>query len=278
MVRMTQQPNKRRSRTPEAQKLYRQLNGLAVGADADRRRSKERTQHRERQARARSQPPPPTLSHDQLSARRIHQLELHRDRQWEYRARLRARREPPPSHVSPQPGDSMLVDVPKLQPASAPSVPSPSRSDRVREANRIKQQRWRANRQAQPVHLPAVQIDDRAPPPYLPVHQQVAIHAFLDRVRELGDDISDCEMCKEHYYGMKLQGGLCARCAKEVCHANSSDVFLLDSFPLFFNRLCITTPMTTTPTPATSRLTFTTSLPTSHKWRKCFAASPRPAL
>ena len=115
---------------------------------------KERTLHRERQARACSQPPPPTLLHDQLSVRCIHQLELHRDRQREYCARLRARREPPPSHISPQPGDSMLVDVPELQPASAPGVPSPSHSDCVREANHIKQQRCRANHRAQPVHSP----------------------------------------------------------------------------------------------------------------------------
>ena len=79
MVRTTQQLKTCRSRMPEVQKLYRQQNTLAVGADADRWRCKERTLHQEHQARARSQPPPPTLSHDQLSVRSIHQLELHHD-------------------------------------------------------------------------------------------------------------------------------------------------------------------------------------------------------
>jgi len=61
--------------------------------------------------------------------------------------------------------------------------------------------------------------DDHNPallPPYLPLHQQEAIHAFLDRVLEIGDDLHECTVCLERYHGMKLRDMACTRCHKEV--------------------------------------------------------------
>jgi hypothetical protein len=41
-------------------------------------------------------------------------------------------------------------------------------------------------------------------PPYLSVHQQHAIHDFLDRLLVAGDNLHECTVCLEKYYGMPL--------------------------------------------------------------------------
>ena len=56
------------------------------------------------------------------------------------------------------------------------------------------------------------------PPPYLPVHQQHAIHNFLDRLCVAGDNSHECLICLERYHGMPLHtsGTVCARCHNEM--------------------------------------------------------------
>ena len=39
---------------------------------------------------------------------------------------------------------------------------------------------------------------------------------FLDRVRDIGNDMDGCMVCLECYHGTKLQNTICARCWKEV--------------------------------------------------------------
>jgi hypothetical protein len=282
MVRTTHQqksPNKTSSRSADAQRIYRHQLALATGPDADARRSRETTLHRERQARARSRPLSPTLSPTALSSRRIHQLELHRDRQREYRARLRARCENHPPPNMPSAGDPMLVDIPKVDTPTAPRVPSPSPSHsiRVHQADHTKQQRCGANRQIQPVHTAVNNDHELDTPPYIPLHQQQAIHAFLNSVRDLGDNINECRMCKERYYGMKLEDMQCARCVKEVCHADSSHISFPDPLAFLSDRLNIATMTRTMLTLVVSLQNSMTSSPTSPRWKKCSAASPHPA-
>jgi hypothetical protein len=53
-------------------------------------------------------------------------------------------------------------------------------------------------------------------PPHLPLHQQQALHAFLDRLLFAADDIFDCSTCLERYRGMSVRGTQCERCFHEV--------------------------------------------------------------
>ena len=55
--------------------------------------------------------------------------------------------------------------------------------------------------------------------PFLPVHEQQAIHAFFDHVRAIGDDEHECAICNERYNCMNIQDAVCARCDKEVIRA-----------------------------------------------------------
>lgn len=270
-------PNKTSSRSVDAQRLYHHRLALATGPDADTRHSRETTLHRERQAQARSRLLSPTLSPTALSSCCIHQLELHCDRQREYRARLCACCENHPSPNMPSAGDPMLVDIPKVDTPTAPKVPSPSHSIHVRQADRTKQQRCGANRQKQPVHTPVNNDHELDTPPYIPLHQQQAIHTFLNSVRDLGDNINECRMCKEHYYGMKLEDMQCARCVKEVCHADSSHISFPDPLAFLSDRLNIATMTRTMLTLVISLQNSVTSSLTSPRWKKCSAASPHPA-
>ena len=52
--------------------------------------------------------------------------------------------------------------------------------------------------------------------PYVPVHQQRAIHEFLDRLSLIRDELHECTTCLERYHGMKMHGTQCARCHHEV--------------------------------------------------------------
>jgi len=54
-------------------------------------------------------------------------------------------------------------------------------------------------------------------PPYLPPHQERAVHEFLDRLLLIRDDLHECTTCLEKYHGMQMHGTECARCHKEVC-------------------------------------------------------------
>lgn len=51
---------------------------------------------------------------------------------------------------------------------------------------------------------------------YVPVHQQWAIHDFLDHLALIRDDLHECATCLERYHGMKMHGTQCARCNNEV--------------------------------------------------------------
>ena len=51
---------------------------------------------------------------------------------------------------------------------------------------------------------------------YLPVHQEHAIHDFLDRLRLIQDDVHECTTCLERYHGMQMHGTQCSRCHNEV--------------------------------------------------------------
>ena len=48
------------------------------------------------------------------------------------------------------------------------------------------------------------------------MHQQDVVHAFLDRVCDIGDDVHECTLCLECHHGMTLHNTLCARCHNEV--------------------------------------------------------------
>jgi hypothetical protein len=52
--------------------------------------------------------------------------------------------------------------------------------------------------------------------PYLPAHQEQAIHKFLDRLLPIRDDLHECTTCLEKYHGMPMRGMECARCHNEV--------------------------------------------------------------
>ncbi|KAH9998572.1 hypothetical protein BJV77DRAFT_959567 [Russula vinacea] len=67
-------------------------------------------------------------------------------------------------------------------------------------------------------HTPVIDKDDdlAAAPLYLPMRQQDVIHAFLDHVRVICDDVHECTLCLERYHGMTLHDTLCARSHNEV--------------------------------------------------------------
>jgi hypothetical protein len=114
-----------------------------------------------------------------------------------------------------------------------------------------------------------------APPLYLPMHQQDVIHAFLDRVRVIGDDVHECILCLERYHSMMLHDTLCARCHNEVCPPFSLVRALTDILMPTVHR---TANIATTPqimsTLARSRQNSMTSSTASLRWG-CSAASPR---
>ena len=73
-----------------------------------------------------------------------------------------------------------------------------------------------------PPQPPVVECDviirSPPPPPFLPLRQEEAVHTFLDRVRNLRDDINECTLCFERYQGVARRHCLvCSRCRKEVC-------------------------------------------------------------
>jgi hypothetical protein len=45
--------------------------------------------------------------------------------------------------------------------------------------------------------------------PYIPIHQQSAIHNFFDRIRGIDPFLDTCSTCKERYHGMHLKGTQC---------------------------------------------------------------------
>jgi hypothetical protein len=61
----------------------------------------------------------------------------------------------------------------------------------------------------------------------LPVHQEQAIHDFLDCLRLIHEDVHECTTCLERYHGMQMHGTECLRCHREVremCLAGSGSV------------------------------------------------------
>ena len=94
-----------------------------------------------------------------------------------------------------------------------PTPPEPRfRTDRDR------QRHFHAQKLPWPHAQPVIDKDDvlAAAPPYLPLRQQDVIHAFLDHVRNIGDDMHKCTPCLGRYHSMTLHDTLCARCHNEV--------------------------------------------------------------
>lgn len=118
---------------------------------------------------------------------------------------------------------------------------------------------------------------DAAPaPPYLPFHQQQAIHDFLDRLCVVSNDLHECPVCLEKYHGMPLCGVVCPRCHSEVTFSRLNvvafPVALMASF--FRGRIIITTGQMTLIL-VMFPMSYVTCYRALLKWRKCFAVSPR---
>ena len=62
---------------------------------------------------------------------------------------------------------------------------------------------------------------------YLPIHQEHAVHDFLNRLHLIQDDVHECTTCLERYQGMQMRDMECMRCHSEVCA-----VCLLRSVPV----------------------------------------------
>ena len=76
--------------------------------------------------------------------------------------------------------------------------------ERSRDLQRIRRARRRA---------PEVSTDNSS---FLPIHQQEAIHDYLDRILRVRDDVGLCLTCLEKYHGMHIHGTQCDWCHREV--------------------------------------------------------------
>lgn len=125
------------------------------------------------------------------------------------------------------------------QQAQATGPEADARRQLDRENARLRQQRrrqrqrenaaqeFRENLHPTPPHHDQPNVDPLlqahpppAPAPYVPIHQQNAINAFLDCISDVNDSIHECEMCLETDletdHGMQLSGNECIRCSREV--------------------------------------------------------------
>ncbi|KAH9988963.1 hypothetical protein BJV77DRAFT_1160792 [Russula vinacea] len=127
------------------------------------------------------------LTPDGTDAHMLRDLELNRERVKLHRARQVS------FSVSPQPVSSSNDSY------------SISRSDVMRSRDRDRQYLSRERRT----------VSDPTRSLYLPKHQEKAVHKFLDRVRELADDVNECVVCMERYHGMAVVENVCARCQSE---------------------------------------------------------------
>jgi hypothetical protein len=94
-----------------------------------------------------------------------------------------------------------------------------ARSLHARALNRERVRRYRER--LQPELRPTIDEHVVQQPPVIaprdvPIHQERAIHAFLDRLLSAADDIFECSTCLERYQGMSLRGTQCQRCFHEV--------------------------------------------------------------
>ena len=142
------------------------------------------------------------LTPDGTDAHMLRDLELNRERVKLHRARQVS------FSVSPQPVSSSNDSY------------SISRSDVMRSRDRDRQCLSRERRT----------VSDPTRSLYLPKHQEKAVHKFLDRVRELADDVNECVVCMERYHGMAVVENVCARCQNEVRFVFLCGLFL--KFPL----------------------------------------------
>ena len=94
--------------------------------------------------------------------------------------------------------------------ATGPDAVSAQRS--LREEKRDRQRRRRERLNAERLN------SDRVPstPPFLPLHQSEALVDFLDRLHRVREDLHECDVCLEKYYGTKMQGTRCDRCYREA--------------------------------------------------------------
>ena len=287
MIRNSSRSQQTRPDDPERFKRLRRQRALDTGPVADARRDKERRSNRERQRRFREQ-------RRALSRETVPDGDEHGDREPIRETRQRA-------HESASVADCMETDGP--QASSSRDLPlveeqmvgvldedavviqsrlpnDDAQRERVLDSTR---ERMRRYRERQHVPLPDAHsmgdiVDgDAAPaPPYLPLHQQQAIHDFLDRLRVVGNDLHECPICFEKYHGMPLRGVVCARCHSEVMfsHLNvvAFPVTLMTSF--FRGRIIVT---------MGQMMLILVMFPMSYamcyrallKWRKCSAASCR---
>lgn len=122
-------------------------------------------------------------------------LERNRERQRRYRERLRVR-----------------VRNHERSASEDPVVPVDNRVDRDSPMHDISEREFPEEASDENVE----DATDTERSAYVPVHQQWAIHDFLDHLALIRDDLHECATCLERYHGMKMHGTQCARCNNEV--------------------------------------------------------------
>lgn len=148
--------------------------------------------------------------------------------------------------------ENMVVDVPEDDNRSVIflvqnfhlehcSTPIP-RTDDVREGDCIQQRHSRSNRLQTGVSLDRFENTVLTPlrVPYVPLHQQNVIHAFLDRVRGFENEVRDWSVCMERYYESSRI------CLRKMCQiglfsrSSDFDVCPLISLVSFVHRKTVT--------------------------------------
>lgn len=111
-------------------------------------------------------------------------------------------------------------------------------------------------------------------PPYIPLHQQQAIHNFLDCLHVVSNNLHKCPICFEKYHGMPLCGVVCARCHSKVMFSR----LIVAAFPValmasFFRGRIIVTMGQVMLILVMFLMSYAMCYRALLKWRKCFAAS-----
>lgn len=234
MARKSRSPQQTRVSEAERHRRSRLERGLDSGTVADARQKRERDKNRERQKRfqerrrllLRGTVPEGDTGHE----REPNQKRQQRCCAGETLVDTDGAR------CSLPPMDDALMDIVSDEdpiPSHTHFTRQHAQNERERDATRERVRRFCERQQAPlgdtlllddgtdadpvPVPLPPAPLL----PPYLPVHQQHAIHDFLDRLLVAGDDLHECTVCLEKYHGMPLHtsGTVCARCHNEVMYS-----------------------------------------------------------
>ena len=226
MIRKSESSQQSRPSNAETKKLYKRRRALETGPDADARRDRERRMNRECQQRFRDR-------RRALLQETVPDGDALRDREL-IRETQRLPREAPSVARAPETdGPRGRSDLPLVEdnmtgvvfdkhPVVLPSHLHDKDAELERERNATRE---RMRRYRERLHVPLADlhsmddvVDEDATPalPYLPLHQQQAIHDFLDRLVAVGNDLNECTVCLERYHGMSLHGSLCTRCHSEV--------------------------------------------------------------